>query len=151
MIRPARPADVPLMLRMLCESAAEQGSPQAIAVSETDLLEDGFGGQPRFQSLIAEVDDAPAGMALYFFNYSTWVSRIGLYLEDLYVDPKFRRSGVARALLERLTMIAREQGCRRMQWLVHRKNEAALRLYRVFGAQSLDDWILMSVQDDWTA
>ena len=124
MIRPARPADVPLMLRMLCESAAEQGSPQAIAVSETDLLEDGFGGQPRFQSLIAEVDDAPAGMALYFFNYSTWTGKPGLYvrhpspcyiqfnalkLEDLFVKPEHRANGIGKALFGYLGRVAQEK------------------------------------------
>jgi GNAT superfamily N-acetyltransferase len=132
---------------MLCASAAEQGSPESLAVTPADLLDDGFGPHPLFQSVIAEVDQAAAGMALYFFNYSTWVSRIGLYLEDLYVDPRFRRAGVARALLDHLSAIARNAGGRRMQWLVHRENQAALQLYRSFGAQSLDNWIVMVRKD----
>jgi GNAT superfamily N-acetyltransferase len=147
-IRPARPSDVPLLFEMLRASAAHQGSPESLVVTEADLLEDGFGPHPRFQCIIAEVDEAPAGMALYFFNYSTWVSRVGLYLEDLYVDPKFRRAGVARAMLDHLWSVAREAGCRRMQWLVHRENDSAIRLYRSFGAQSADNWIFMIVQDE---
>jgi GNAT superfamily N-acetyltransferase len=146
-IRPSRPADVPLLFAMLRASAADQGAPESLAVTEADLLEDGFGPTPRFQCLIAEMDQSPAGMALYFFNYSTWVSRNGLYLEDLYVDPKYRRAGVARALLDRLAVIAKEAGCRRMQWLVHRQNEPAIRLYESFGAQAQPHWILMTRKD----
>ena len=144
-IRPALASDASLMFEMLRASAAAQGSPESLAVTQADLLEDGFGPRPRFHCVIAEQDRTPAGMALYFFNYSTWVSRIGLYLEDLYVDPRFRRAGVARALLRHLAEIARKEGCRRMQWLVHRENVAAIRLYHSFGAQSLDDWMVMAI------
>ena len=147
-IRPAQPADVPLLYEMLRASAADQGSPESLVVTEADLLEDGFGPAQRFRCMVAEVDGTPAGLALYFFNYSTWVSRIGLYLEDLYVAPGFRRSGVARALLDHLAGIAKEAGCRRMQWLVHRDNESAKRLYDAFGAHALPDWILMTKTDE---
>jgi GNAT superfamily N-acetyltransferase len=133
---------------MLRASAADQGFLQSLAVTEADLLEDGFGPQPRFHCVLAEVDQLPAGMALYFFTYSTWVSRNGLYLEDLYVDGQFRRAGVARALLDHLTGVAKEARCGRMQWLVHRANTSAIALYRWFGAQSLDDWILMTVKEE---
>jgi len=130
---------------MLYDSAVEQGSPESLVVNEANLLTDGFGPQARFQCVIAEVDGAPAGIALYyFFDYSTWVSRNGLYLEDLYVDPTFRRTGVARTLLDHVWSVGRSEGCRRMQWVVHRRNESALRLYRSFGARSLDDWSLMT-------
>jgi GNAT superfamily N-acetyltransferase len=147
-IRPARPSDVPLMLSMLRASAAAQGSPDSLVVTEANLLEDGFGPQPKFHCLIAEVEGAVAGMALYFFNYSTWVSRVGLYLEDLYVDPTFRRSGVARALLQRLWALAKDAGGARMQWLVHRDNQAARKLYESFGARFLDQWLLMTISDE---
>ena len=145
-IRTARREDVPLLFQMLRASAVDQGSPESLVVTEADLLEDGFGPQPRFLCVIAEVDMAPAGLALYYFDYSTWVSRTGLFLEDLYVDAKFRRAGVARALLDHLAGVAKAKGCRRMVWLVHRANEPAVRLYRSFGAQSLDDWMLMAVK-----
>jgi GNAT superfamily N-acetyltransferase len=146
-IRRAQPGDVPLILSMLQASAEDQGFPAALVVTDADLLEDGFGPQPRFQCSVAEVDGRPAGMALYYFNYSTWVSRNGLYIEDLYVSPGFRHAGVARNLLEHLRGIARREGCHRMQWVVHRDNADAIRLYRKFGAKSLDDWILMSKQE----
>jgi hypothetical protein len=83
-------------------------------------------------------------MALYFFTYSTWVSRLGLYLEDLYISPDHRRKGVGRALLQHLAQIACEHRCRRFQWVVHRGNGNAIALYKSFGARTLDDWVLMS-------
>lgn len=143
-IRPAQRSDVPLLFEMLHASAVDQGFPELLAVTEADLVEDGFGARPRFQAIFAEIDSVPAAMALYFFTYSTWVNRNVLYLEDLYVDVKYRRAGVATALLEHLAGIARQEGCGRMQWLVHRENEAAIRLYRSLGAHLHDDWILTS-------
>jgi GNAT superfamily N-acetyltransferase len=147
-IRPAQASDTPLLFEMLRASATDQGSPESLAVTEADLLDDGFGPDPRFHCLIAEHDGAPAGLALYFFNYSTWVSRKGLYLEDIYVDPRFRRAGVARALMQRLKAIAKDEGCRRMQWLVLRENTSAVQLYRSIGARSFDDWMLMAIHDE---
>ena len=144
-IRSALASDVPVLFQMLRASAADQGFPDALAVTESDLLQDGFGPQPTFRAVIASLDGAPAGTALYFFNYSTWVSRNGLYLEDLYVDPNFRRRGIGRALLDHLWTLAREQGCLRMQWVVHRDNHRAIRLYRSFGARSMDDWLLLTI------
>lgn len=143
-IRPAEVADVPLIYRFLLASAIDQGFPNALAVTEAELLKDGFGQDPRFHALIAEVEGAPAGMALYFFNYSTWGSRDGLYLEDLYVAQEFRGRGAGGALLRHLAETARQRGCRRFQWVVHRNNHAARRLYENFGAAVLDDWLLMS-------
>jgi GNAT superfamily N-acetyltransferase len=87
-------------------------------------------------------------MALYFFNYSTWVSRYGLYLEDLYVDHEHRKKGVAKALMAHLAQIAKAQGCGRFQWLVHCENERALRLYNALGAESIDEWTLLMVKGD---
>src|SRR5580765_4947437 len=89
-LRNATVDDVPSLLEMLRNSAADQGFPDELAVTETDLREDGFGDHPRFRAILAEWDSTPAGMALFFFNYSTWGSRSGLYLEDLYVRPEFR-------------------------------------------------------------
>ncbi len=84
-------------------------------------------------------------MALFYINYSTWGSRLGLYLEDLYVRPEHRGRGVARATLERLAAVAVAEGCGRFQWTVHRENQRAIRLYESFGAKALSDWMIMSV------
>jgi GNAT superfamily N-acetyltransferase len=129
---------------MLQQSAIDQGSPSSLVVTESDLLTDGFEPNPRFHTLLADSDGEPAGLALYFFIYSTWVSRNVLYLEDLYVHARFRGQGIGRALLNHLDRIARESGCEQMRWAVHRDNHRALDLYRSFGAHIADGWLLMS-------
>jgi GNAT superfamily N-acetyltransferase len=133
---------------MLIDSAADQGFPNEVGVTERDLLEDGFGPNRRFDLLIAEWNRVPVGMALYFFNYSTWGSRLGLYIEDLYVHPSHRRLGIATAMMRRLASTALRAGCRRMQWTVHRENRRALLTYEALGAKALDDWLLMSLKSD---
>lgn len=145
-IRRAVPADVPLIFEMLRESAKDQGEPDALVVNEADLLEDGFGARPQFQILIAESDGSPAGLALYFFTYSTWVSRIGLYLEDLYVRPEYRRLGVAKTLMDELKAVAMKHGCRRVTWTVLKENGRAVRFYESLGATALDSWCLMKLE-----
>jgi GNAT superfamily N-acetyltransferase len=147
-IRPAHIEDVPVLLAMLRESAAAQGFPNEVVVTEDDLREDGFGPAPRFRALIAEKDGDPAGMALYFVTYSTWGSRLVLYLEDLYVRAEFRHQGVAREILTALAQIAAEEGCGRFQWLVHKGNSRAVHVYDTFGAAAADDWQLMSIKGD---
>ena len=147
-LRKALSSDAEQIFAMLQASAREQGFPDELAVTAEDLRTDGFGPDPRFEVLLAEFDGEPAGMALYFFTYSTWVSRLGLYLEDLYIRPEYRRHGIARALLRHLAEIARRQGCRRFQWVVHRENTSAIALYTSLGAQPLDAWTLMSVKGD---
>jgi GNAT superfamily N-acetyltransferase len=127
---------------------ASKGFADELAVTVDDLRKDGFGPDPHFQVVIAECNGVSAGMALYFFTYSTWVSRLGLYLEDLYISPDHRRKGVGRALLQHLAQIAREHRCRRFQWVVHRGNGNAIALYESFGARTLDDWVLMSIKGD---
>jgi GNAT superfamily N-acetyltransferase len=147
-IRPAHVDDVPALLSMLIESAAAQGFPGEVVVTEEDLRQDGFGANPLFHILVAEAEGNPAGLALYFFNYSTWVSRLGLYLEDLYVRPEFRRHGIARDLMKALARIALEQGCGRFQWLVHKQNTRAVQFYTGLGAAPAQDWLLMSLKGE---
>lgn len=133
---------------MLRSSAIDQGFPDELAVTETDLREDGFGERPRFRAILAEWDGDRAGMALFFFNYSTWGSRRGLYLEDLYVLREFRGRRIGRSLLVRLAQIAVKEGCGRFQWVVHSENAGAIRVYESIGAQSLREWTLMSIKGD---
>ncbi|MBC8164332.1 MAG: GNAT family N-acetyltransferase [Bryobacteraceae bacterium] len=144
-IRAAVEGDVSLILAMLHASARDQGFADEVVVTEDDLRADGFGAHPRFNALIAEFDGSAAGMALYFFNYSTWGSRLGLYLEDLYVAAEFRRRGLAPAMMRRLARIAFDEGCGRFQWVVNRGNEHAIRMYESLGAKSLHEWMLMTV------
>ena len=142
-IRPGRADDAPLVFEMLRATAREQGNEHELCVDLAAVREDGFGTAPRFQTLIAESGGRAAGLAVYFFNYSTWISRNGLYLEDLFVRPEFRRQGVAKALMARLQAIAADHECGRIQWVVLRDNAAAVKLYESLGARALPEWQLM--------
>jgi GNAT superfamily N-acetyltransferase len=139
-IRPAAPADVPQILDFIRALATYEREPDAVTATETDLLLHGFGDNPFFSCLIAEEDGAPAGFALYFFSYSTWLGRPGLYLEDLFVYPDFRGLGIGKALLQRVAAIAEERGCPRLQWEVLDWNTPAIDFYRAMGAEFLDTW-----------
>ena len=139
-IRAATRADVPQIFAFIRALAAYEREPDAVVATEKGLLEDGFGPNPYYSCLIAENDGIPCGFALYFFNYSTWLGRPGLYLEDLFVLPKFRGSGVGKALLKQVAAIAVERDCRRLQWEVLDWNTPAIDFYRAMGAEFLDEW-----------
>jgi GNAT superfamily N-acetyltransferase len=139
-IRAATAADVPLILEFIRALAVYEREPEAVTATEADLLRDGFGPNPFYFCLIADSNRAPAGFALYFFNYSTWLGRPGLYLEDLFVHPGFRGLGVGKALLERVAAIAVEKGCLRLQWEVLDWNTPAIDFYAAMGAKFLDSW-----------
>ena len=139
-IRPATPADVPEILRFIRALAAYEREPDAVLATEAGLLRDGFGPNPFYFCLMAEQNGQPAGFALFFFNYSTWLGRPGLYLEDLFVHPEFRGLGIGKALLKKVAAIALEKGCRRLQWEVLDWNTPAIDFYRAMGAEFLDEW-----------
>jgi GNAT superfamily N-acetyltransferase len=139
-IRPATRADIPQILRLIRALAAYERAPEAVTASEAGLERDGFGANPFYFCLMAEYDGQVAGFALYFFNYSTWLGRPGLYLEDLFVDPEYRGRGIGKALLERVAAIAVEKGCERLQWEVLDWNTPAIEFYRAMGAEFLDEW-----------
>ena len=139
-IRTAIPADVPQILAFIRALAEFEREPEAVEATEEGLLRDGFGSQPFYHCLIAEHDGRPAGFALYFFNYSTWVGRPGIYLEDLFVNPELRGLGIGKALLQRVAAIAGEKGCKRLQWAVLDWNAPAIDFYRSVGGEFLDEW-----------
>jgi GNAT superfamily N-acetyltransferase len=139
-IRTAVPADVPQILVFIRALAAYERAPDAVTATEANLLNDGFGPNPFYFCLIAEQDGHPAGFALYFFNYSTWWGRPGIYLEDLFVHPEFRGLGIGKALLQKVAAIAIEKGCTRLNWEVLDWNTPAIDFYRAMGAEFLDEW-----------
>ena len=139
-IREAVPADVPLILQFIRALATYEREPDAVTATEADLLRDGFGAEPYFHCLIAEQDEKPAGFAFYFFNYSTWTGRPGLYLEDLFVNPEFRGLGIGKALLARVAAIAVEKDCARLQWQVLDWNMPAIDFYSSLEAEFMDTW-----------
>lgn len=139
-IRSATEADVAQILAFVRALAEFERAPDAVTATEEGLLRDGFGPNPFYYCLIAEQDGHPAGFALYFFNYSTWMGQPGIYLEDLFVDPEFRGLGIGKALLQQVAASAVEKGCQRMQWEVLDWNTSAIEFYRAMGAEFLDEW-----------
>jgi len=147
-IRPATADDIPELLAFIRELAAYERVPDAAQATHADLLRDGFGPNPSFHALIAEVapDDAipqPAGLALYFHNYSTWRGHTGIFLEDLFVRPTFRKRGIGKALIASVAAIAVTEGCSRFEWAVLNWNTPSIDFYRSLGAQPLSDWTTM--------
>src|SRR6202041_2287918 len=116
--------------------------------THADILRDGFGPVKRFHCLIAEGEQEPAGFALYFYSYSTWCGHAGIYLEDLFVRPQYRRRGIGKALLTRVAAIAVAEGCPRVEWAVLDWNTPAIDFYRSLGAQPMSEWTTMRVEAD---
>lgn len=147
-IRPATPADVPVVLHFVRELAAYERASDQVVATEALLHEAMFAGVPAAEAVIAEVDGMAIGMALYFFNFSTWSGLRGLYLEDLYVTPEARGSGAGTALLRHLAGIAIDRGCARFDWAVLDWNTPALEFYKSMGAVALTEWQLHRVSGD---
>ena len=147
-IRPATPADVPTILRFIRELALYEREPHAVVATEADLLRDGFGPTPRFRALIADVEGAPAGFALFFNSYSTWRGHHGIRLEDLYVTPELRGQGIGKALLACVAQIAVAEGCPRLEWDVLDWNAPAIAVYERLGAHILTEWRIMRLSGD---
>jgi GNAT superfamily N-acetyltransferase len=140
-IRPAGIDDAALILRFITELAIYEKAEHEVVASESDIRESLFGAGSPARALICSVDGVAAGFAVYFFNYSTWQGRKGLYLEDLYLTPAYRELGAGKALLQHLARIAVEQGCGRFEWSVLDWNEPALQFYRSIGARPMEEWV----------
>jgi GNAT superfamily N-acetyltransferase len=147
-IRPATQADAALMLRFIRGLAEYEREPNAVIATEEGLIRDGFGPYPKFRCLIAEWDSAPAGFALFHYNYSTWRGQPGLYLEDLFVLPEMRGKGIGKALLQKLAAIALEENCYGLRWMVLEWNTPALDFYNSLGAELLGEWETMLLRGE---
>lgn len=139
-IRPATVNDVPLLRSLICELAEFERERDQVVLTETDLVRDGFGLHPKFRALIAEWEGQPAGYALFFGFYSTWVGRPGLFLEDLFVRQEFRGKGIGRSLLAALAAFAQRENCYGLRWEVLDWNQPAIDFYKSLGATFLDQW-----------
>jgi GNAT superfamily N-acetyltransferase len=139
-IRFARREDAALLLRLIRELAAFERAPDAVVATEADLVRHGFGPQPQFEALLAFLDGAPAGVALFHPRFSTWLGRAGLFLEDLYVVEPARGQGVGRALLARLATVALDRGWGRIDFHVLAWNPAR-QFYHRHGMTHLGDWL----------
>ena len=147
-IRPATTQDARLILDFVRDLAEYERAPEAAVATESDLLRDGFGPNPKFQCVIAEWGGQPAGFAFYFYNYSTWQGRPGLYLEDLFVRPQYRGKSIGKALLVHLAQVAVRENCGRFQWQVLDWNTPAIQFYESLGARKLTEWLTMRVEGE---
>ena len=139
-IRAAVEEDTPLILRLVKELAEYEELSHEVVATEDSLRRSLFGERCFAEALIGEVEGEPAGFALFFHDFSTFLGRPGIYLEDLYVRPEFRGSGLGRALLVYLARLALERGCGRLEWSVLDWNEPAIGFYKSVGAVPLDGW-----------
>ena len=140
--------DVPTILRLIRELAAYERAPNDAVATEEGLREVLFGERPAAEVLIARENEVAVGFAVFFHNFSTWLGRPGLYLEDLFVRPEDRGKGYGRALLVRLAQIAQERGCGRMEWTVLDWNEPAIKFYRTLGAAPNEEWTIFRLTRD---
>jgi GNAT superfamily N-acetyltransferase len=139
-VRDAVPADVPAILSMIRELAIFEREPDAVVTTEADLLRDGWGPNKRFGCRVAELDGTTCGFALWFYNYSTWEGRAGIYLEDLYVRPEARGHGLGRRLIADLAALAVREGCRRLDLTVLEWNPAR-DFYHRQGLEARKEWL----------
>jgi GNAT superfamily N-acetyltransferase len=147
-IRPAERGDVALILQFIRELAKYEREPHAVAATEEDLVRDGWGPEPKFRCVIAEWEGAPVGFALYFFNYSTWQGRPGLYVEDVFVWPEYRGRGIGNAIFKYLAETAVRENCGRFQWQVLDWNQPAIDFYKSLGAQFTTEWLTVRLEGD---
>ena len=145
-IRPATPRDVAQIRRFIVDLAVYEKEPDAVDASEDDIRESLFCANPRVFGLMCEElsTEGPAkamGFAVYFFNYSTWLGKHGIYLEDLYVAPEARGQGAGKALLKAVAQIAMDQGCGSYEWSVLKWNTPSIEFYEACGAKPLDEWV----------
>lgn len=140
--RAATAADVPAILRLVRELAVYEREPDAVEATEADFATALFprDGAPTAYAHVAEVDGEVVGMAVWFLTFSTWTGKPGIHLEDLYVGPAHRGSGLGKALLLELARVCSERGYRRLEWCVLRWNTPAIEFYDALGARAMDEW-----------
>ncbi|HSV64085.1 MAG TPA: GNAT family N-acetyltransferase [Chthoniobacterales bacterium] len=150
-IRTTTEADIPVILQLIRDLATYERAPDAVVATEAGLREVLFGPKPSAEVLLALENAEPVGFAVFFHNFSTWLGRPGLYLEDLFVRPEKRGRGYGRSLLERLAQIAKERGCGRMEWAVLDWNDPAIQFYRKLGATPMDEWTVFRLTEEGIA
>ena len=147
-IRPAVISDIPIILQLIRDLATYERAPNDVTATDEQLRRVLFGDKPSAEVVLGLEEESPVGFAVFFHNFSTWLGRPGLYLEDLFVQPEKRGRGYGRALLVHLARIAAERGCGRMEWAVLDWNEPAIQFYRKLGATPMDEWTVFRLTSD---
>jgi GNAT superfamily N-acetyltransferase len=145
-IETTTPADVPSLLELIRELARFERLEHEVQATEGSLHDSLFGSPPVAGALLVRCGQELAGYAIYFFTFSSFVGRLGIWLDDLYVRPAYRRQGLGRALLERVADIGARRGCGRFEWSALRWNANALQFYQSLGARQLDEWVVLRVE-----
>lgn len=140
MIREAKISDVPAIFELIVELAIYEKEPDAVIATPELIKENLFGAQPVAFCHVAEVDGQIAGIAIWFLNYSTWLGKAGLYLEDLFVKSEFRGRGLGLELMKTLAKVCVDRGYERFQWWVLDWNEPSIKFYKAIGAEAMDEW-----------
>ena len=147
-IRTATPADIPLILNFIRELAVYEKLAHEVETDAAMIERTLFGDGAKSCCLIGEIDGKAAGFAVYFYNYSTWLGRYGIYLEDLYVPPEYRGQGAGKALLVHIARIAVAEGCGRFEWSVLDWNTPSIEFYKSLGAVEMSEWRIYRVAGD---
>src|ERR1700745_1741490 len=147
-MRPARTEDVPIILQLIRDLATYERALDEVTATEEQLVDVLFGEKPAAEVLLVFEGKLPVGFAVYFYNFSTWLGRPGLYLEDLFVKPEKRGKGYGRALLVAVAKIAGDRDCARMEWAVLDWNDPAISFYRTLGAKPMDEWTVFRLTRD---
>lgn len=144
-IKSAHPTDVPLILSFIKELADYEKLSHEVVATETLLQETLFGEHAKAHVLIGYLNEEPVSFALYFYNFSTFLGRPGIYLEDLFVKPQARGKGIGQKMLVHLAKLAKSQHCGRLEWWVLDWNESAIGFYKRLGARAMDEWTVYRV------
>ena len=147
-VRPACVKDVAIILELIRDLATYERAPDEGTATKEQLIDVLFGERPAAEVLLAFEGQLAVGFAVYFYNFSTWLGRPGLYLEDLFVKPEMRGKGYGRALLVELAKTAGDRACGRMEWAVLNWNEPAIKFYRALGATPMDEWTVFRLTRD---
>lgn len=140
-IRSAQPSDVPQILAFIHDLARYEKAEHAVQANEADIHTALFGPGATTHGLLCEQGETPIGFAIYFFNFSTWTGKRGIYLEDLFVAPEHRHQGAGKALLKHLAQLTLAHDCKRFEWSVLDWNEPSIRFYESLGARPMSEWV----------
>jgi len=139
-IRTATSADAEIIFALIIELAIYEKAEHEVITSVEEICETLFGDDSKTSALIAEINGKSVGYAVYFYNYSTWLGKNGLYLEDIYVTPEYQKKGIGKALLKKVANIAVNENCGRLEWAVLDWNTPAIEFYNSLGAKAQDEW-----------
>jgi len=147
-LRFAKEKDVPVIFSLINELAEYEKLLDEVKVTEKILKENLFGKRKYAEVIIAELEKIPVGQALFFHNFSTFLGKPGIYLEDLYVKPEFRGKGIGKALLKKVIETAKERNCGRVEWVVLDWNKPSIDFYKRMGAKEMKDWLVFRLKED---